>query len=76
VSADAKHHFSDDQVEVVAEIGLSRNESGSFVLSASLAVTLVGVDQTTGEVHRAHQLCPYSNAIRGNVDLATSVTVR
>jgi len=78
VSADAKHHFSDDQVEVVAEIGLSRNESGSFVLSASLAVTLVGVDQTTGEdfVHRAHQLCPYSNAIRGNVDVATSVTVR
>lgn len=78
VSADAKHHFSDDQVEVVAEIGLSRNESGSFVLSASLAVTLVGVDQTTGEdfVHRAHQLCPYSNAIRGNVDVATSLTVR
>jgi lipoyl-dependent peroxiredoxin len=77
-SREARHHFSDDQVEVVAEIGLSRNEQGNFVLSASLAVTLVGVDQATGEefVHRAHEVCPYSNAIRGNVDVATSVTVR
>ena len=78
VSREARHHFSDDQVEVVAEIGLNRNEQGNFVLSASLAVTLIGVSQSTGEefVHRAHQICPYSNAIRGNVDVATSVTVR
>jgi osmotically inducible protein OsmC len=78
VSREARHHFSDDQVEVVAEIGLSRNELGNFVLSAALVVTLVGVDQATGEefVRRAHQICPYSNAIRGNVDVATSVTVR
>jgi len=78
VSREARHHFSDDQVEVVAEIGLSRNEQGNFVLSASLAVTLAGVDQSMGEefVHRAHQICPYSNAIRGNVAVATTVTVR
>ncbi len=78
VSREARHHFSDEQVEVVAEIGLNRNDQGNFVLSASLAVTLVGVDQATGEefVHRAHQICPYSNAIRGNVEVTTSVTVR
>ena len=78
VSREARHHFSDDQVEVVAEIALNRNEQGNFVLSASLAVTLAGVDQPTAEdfVHRAHQICPYSNAIRGNVDVATTVTVR
>ncbi|WP_082661693.1 organic hydroperoxide resistance protein [Terracidiphilus gabretensis] len=78
VSREARHHFSDDQVEVVAEIGLNRNDQGNFVLSASLAVTLVGVDQATGEefVHRAHQICPYSNAIRGNVEVTTSVIVR
>src|SRR5271167_834763 len=46
VSREARHHFSDDQVEVVAEIGLNRNEDGTFVLSASLAVTMVGVDQS------------------------------
>ncbi len=78
VCREARHHFSDDQVEVVAEIGLSRNEEGNFVLSASLAVTLFGVDQSTGEefVRRAHEICPYSNAIRGNVNVATSITAR
>ena len=78
VSREARHHFTDDQVEVVAEVGISRNGEGNFVLSASLAVTLAGVDQAPGEdfVHRAHQVCPYSNAIRGNVDVATTVTVR
>ncbi len=78
VSREARHHFSDDQLEVVAEIGLSRNEQGSFVLSANLAVTMEGVDQATGEdfVHRAHQICPYSNAIRGNVEVVTTVAVR
>jgi lipoyl-dependent peroxiredoxin len=49
VSREARHHFSDDQVEVVAEIGLNRNEQENFVLSASLAVTLVGIDQSKGE---------------------------
>ena len=78
VSREARHHFTDDQVEVTAEIGISHNGQGNFVLSAALAVTLVGVDQATGEdfVHRAHLVCPYSNAIRGNVDVATTVTVR
>ncbi len=78
VSREARHHFTDDEVEVVAEVGISRNGDGNFVLSAALAVTLAGVDQATGEdfVHRAHLVCPYSNAIRGNVDVATTVTVR
>lgn len=75
---EAGHHFADSDVEVTAEIGLSRNEGDVFVLSAALAVTIAGVDQPTAEslVHRAHAICPYSNAIRGNVDVATSVSVR
>jgi Ohr subfamily peroxiredoxin len=78
VSREARHHFSDDQLEVVAEISLTRNEQGNFFLTANLAVTMTGVDQATGEdfVHRAHQICPYSNAIRGNVDVTTTVAVR
>ena len=33
VSRESGHRFADGDVEVVAEIGLSRNDSGSFVLS-------------------------------------------
>jgi osmotically inducible protein OsmC len=47
VSREARHQFTDDDVEVVAEIGLSRNDPGAFVLSAALAVTIAGVDQKT-----------------------------
>jgi lipoyl-dependent peroxiredoxin len=62
----------------LAEIGLSRNDSGSFVLSAALAVTVTGVDQKTAEdlVESADKICPYSNAIRGNVKVGITVSAR
>jgi organic hydroperoxide reductase OsmC/OhrA len=48
------------------------------VLSAALAVTIAGIDQKTAEVlvQGAHSICPYSNAIQGNVDVAITVSVR
>jgi osmotically inducible protein OsmC len=78
VSREAGRHFADGDIEVVAEIGLSRNDSGGFVLFAALAVTIAGVDQkTAGQlVEGAHAMCPYSNAIRGNVDVQIAVSVR
>src|SRR5246500_784 len=78
VSRDAGLRFADADVEVIAEIGLSRNDSGGFVLSAALAVTVTGVDQKKAEdlVAAAHKICPYSNAIRGNVDVGITVSVR
>jgi lipoyl-dependent peroxiredoxin len=78
VGREANHRFADDDVEVVAEIGLSRNEAGTFVLSAALTVTIAGVDQETAEklVHGAHAICPYSNAIRGNVEVPTTIVTR
>src|SRR5271163_2604828 len=70
--------FADEDVEVIAEIGLSRNESGGFVLSAALAVTIIGVDQKKAEelVSAADKICPYSNAICGNVDVAFKVVAQ
>ena len=78
VSREARRHFADSDIEVVAQIGLSRNESGAFLLSAALAVTMAGVDQKMAEklVDGAHAICPYSNAIKGNVDVQIAVSVR
>ena len=78
VSRDAGLRFADEDVEVIAEIGLSRNDSGGFVLSAALAVTVTGVDQKRAEalVESAHKICPYSNAIRGNVEVGITVSAR
>jgi lipoyl-dependent peroxiredoxin len=47
-------------------------------LASALAVIVAGIDQQTAErlVQAAHAICPYSNAIRGNVDVTISVSVR
>jgi osmotically inducible protein OsmC len=78
ISRDAGLRFVDEDIEVIAEIGLSRNETGGFVLSAALAVTIAGVDQKKAEelVAAAHKICPYSNAIRGNVDVGFTVVAQ
>ena len=75
VSREGGLRLADEDVKVIAEIGLSRNESGGFVLSAALEVTVTGVNQKKAEelVESAHKICPYSNAIRGNVDVAITV---
>jgi osmotically inducible protein OsmC len=49
VSREARRHFADDDIAVVAQAGLSPNASGAFVLSAALSVTIAGVDQKTAE---------------------------
>jgi osmotically inducible protein OsmC len=78
VSREKGLRFADGDVEVIAEIGLGRNDSGTFVLSAALAVSVTGVNQETAEdlAESAHKICPYSNAIRGNVEVGISVSAR
>jgi lipoyl-dependent peroxiredoxin len=78
IAREAGIRFADSDVEVTADIGLDRNHANAFVLSASLSVTITGVDQAKAEelVRSAHAICPYSNAIRGNVDVEIAVTVR
>lgn len=68
----------DNDVEVTATVGLVPNGSGGFQLAVELDVTLVGVDQAKAEeiVAAAHAVCPYSNATRGNVDVALLVHTR
>ncbi|WP_434744052.1 organic hydroperoxide resistance protein [Micromonospora sp. SH-82] len=61
---------------VEAEVGIGPNGSGGFGLAVTLLVDLPAVERAAAEqlVEQAHQVCPYSNATRGNVD--TTLTVR
>jgi osmotically inducible protein OsmC len=55
---------------VTAEVGLGSNGSGGFGLSVTLRVELPDdISPETGRelVEAAHQVCPYSNATRGNI---------
>ena len=78
VARESGIRFADPDVEVIAEIGIRRNEGGAFVLSAKLEVTMTGIDQAKAEelAHRADAICPYSNAVRGNVAVAITVRAR
>jgi len=66
----------DADIVVVAEVGLQPNGSGGFVLSVALDVAIAGLDQATAEeiVQAAHATCPYSNAVKGNIDVDITVT--
>jgi lipoyl-dependent peroxiredoxin len=61
---------------VTAAVGIGPNGSGGFGLEVALQVALPGVDQATGEalVATAHQVCPYSNATRGNIEVTLVVS--
>ena len=62
---------------VTAEVGIGPNGNGGFGLEIALHVELGGVDQATADalVEAAHQVCPYSNATRGNVPVTLEATV-
>jgi lipoyl-dependent peroxiredoxin len=65
-----------DESAVTARVGIGANDAGGFALTVELEAELPGVDRDTAEalVARAHEVCPYSNATRGNVDVVLSVT--
>jgi len=63
-------------LDVVATVGIGENPKGTgFAISADLKISLPGVEKELADklVADAHMVCPYSNATRGNVDVALSL---
>jgi len=60
---------------VKAEVGIGPRSEGGFGITADLVVSLPGLakDEAEALVEKAHQVCPYSNATRGNVDVSLAV---
>jgi len=58
------------ELAIDAEVDLSLTDGG-YVLSTRLNVSLPGVAREVAEalVDEAHQICPYSKATRGNIDV-------
>ena len=61
--------------KVTADVGVGPNDKGGFALDVELRVSLPGLDAAAAQelVDAAHQVCPYSNATRGNVDVRVNV---
>jgi Ohr subfamily peroxiredoxin len=60
---------------VTARVGLGVNEEGGFNIAVELEAELPDVERSVAEdlVARAHKVCPYSNATRGNVEVTLTV---
>lgn len=60
---------------VSAEIGFGPRSEGGYGITADLTIDLPGVDKAAAEklVNAAHEVCPYSNATRNNVDVGLHV---
>ncbi len=60
---------------VTARVTIGTIEGGGFGLAVALEVHIPDVDQATASslVEGAHRVCPYSNATRGNIEVALAV---
>jgi osmotically inducible protein OsmC len=64
-----------DEVSIASRVDFGPTEDRAFTIAVKLDVTLPGLDdeQAAEVVHAAHHVCPYSNATRGNIDVALTV---
>ncbi|RJS92943.1 organic hydroperoxide resistance protein [Salinisphaera sp. Q1T1-3] len=62
--------------QVTGQVGIGP-QGEAFGIQVALNVHLPGLDKAEAEslVEKAHQVCPYSNATRGNIDVSLNVSV-
>jgi lipoyl-dependent peroxiredoxin len=60
---------------VTATVGIGPRSEGGFGLDIGLEISLPGLARADAEslVEKAHQVCPYSNATRNNVDVRLTI---
>lgn len=70
-----KENITVKDAEVNIAVDLNQDEEGGYFLAATLDVALPGMSQSDAEklVSKAHQVCPYSKATRGNIDVTLKV---
>jgi osmotically inducible protein OsmC len=61
-------------VSISADVGIGPIPAG-FGIQVAMRITVPGMDKAAAEalVAAAHQVCPYSNATRGNIDVSLTV---
>ena len=61
----------DDASGITAQVGFGKDPEGGFGINAHLIGYLPGLEQSAADdlMNQAHQVCPYSKATRGNIDV-------
>ncbi|GIF02542.1 organic hydroperoxide resistance protein [Actinoplanes siamensis] len=60
---------------ITVDVGIGQLPSGGFGLNVTIEAELPGLpeEQAKAILEAAHQICPYSNATRGNVEVALNL---
>lgn len=63
------------ETTVTSTVGIGPRSEGGFGLDIALEISLPGIERGAAEalVAKAHEVCPYSNATRNNVDVKLTV---
>jgi osmotically inducible protein OsmC len=72
-------HLDLGEVSIDSKVSLVTGEGRTFTLAVTLDVTLPDVDDDAAAVEivaGAHQVCPYSNATRGNIEVTLTANGR
>ncbi|GGK72139.1 organic hydroperoxide resistance protein [Rufibacter glacialis] len=64
------------ETSVTAKVSIGPLEGGAFGLAVELAVNIsdVSIEEAQRLTERAHQVCPYSNATRNNIEVKLTTT--
>lgn len=65
-----------EDTSIDARVSIGKDADGGFGLTVALVAHIPGVDAAKADelARAAHQICPYSKATRGNIDVAVSAT--
>lgn len=71
-----KENIQTGITSVTAQVSIGQTETGGFGLEAELHATIPGVTMEVAQslIEKAHQVCPYSNATRGNMAVKLTVS--
>jgi len=71
----SKSKIETGETSVTAQVSIGQNQDGGFGLAAELEVNIPGVsiEQAQELTQKAHQICPYSNATRSNMEVKLTV---
>lgn len=60
---------------VTAKVGIGQTEAGGFGLEVAISASIPNVDAATAQslIEKAHEVCPYSSATRGNIKVELAV---
>lgn len=61
--------------KVTSTVGIGPRDAGGFGLEVALEVSLPGLEEADAQrlIAKAHEVCPYSNATRNNIDVQLSL---